>query len=178
KNSALRTNPTGRRSQRTGRTSFLNSAGIRTPPSSNLICFPLSPQTGSTRLLTCLHFLFFWYLAIKLFAITHGSSLIVFARRFHSTSQHTATQARAFLTKASSTGRRESGTLTLTQQVTVSTILACLLSSARSSVERFSLTFPCFEPCFLDGERDGRQQGLSLAANPTAPISFSATLPL
>src|SRR6266516_193573 len=75
KNSALRTNPTGRRSQRTGRTSFLNSAGIRTPPSSNLICFPLSPQTGSTRLLTCLHFLFFWYLAIKLFAITHGSSL-------------------------------------------------------------------------------------------------------
>src|SRR5206468_8989024 len=74
KNSALRTNPTGRRSQRTGRTSFLNSAGIRTPPSSNLICFPLSPQTGSTRLLTCLHFLFFWYLAIKLFAITHGSS--------------------------------------------------------------------------------------------------------
>src|SRR6516225_4033951 len=83
-----------------------------------------------------------------------------------------ATQACAFLTKASSTGRRESGTLTLTQQVTVSTILASLLSSVRSSVERFSLTFPCFETCFPRLRPRWAARGWSLVANPTRSISF------
>ena len=73
-NSTLRTNPTGFLNQVTGKTFFWNNAGIRMPALSNLICLPLSPQSGSTSFVTALHFLFRWYLAIKLLAMTLGSS--------------------------------------------------------------------------------------------------------
>ena len=71
------------------RMSFLNSAGILSPPSTNLTCLPWSPQTGRTMLETVTHFGLRWYLLDERFGYDTRDFWVILRRGTLAQIEHT-----------------------------------------------------------------------------------------